>query len=387
MQLNNVKILGRNDNSSQIEITGSIISSVNQFTKQLPNSPQENIINFNDVIAFPGLINSHDHLEFNLFPKLCNKVYDDYVDWGNNIHEMNKEQIDRVLKIPYDLRFKWGLYKNLICGITTVAHHGTGKVDNYKYMPDIISKYNYLHSVRLEKHWRFKLNLMLNSNPFVIHIGEGKNLKSFNEINDLIKWNVIRKKIICIHGISLNEMQSRRFEALVWCPDSNLNLYNKTAEISKIKNNTNILFGTDSNLSADWNIWNHLRLARNMHYLSDKELYNSITESAAEVWNINSLGFLSVDHTADIVVIKNKNKNEWDSFYNTNPEDILLILKHGKIVFIDASLVEEEPVIKLQYFDLISIKSIRKYVTKGIIELMKSIKSYVPEYDFPVSTS
>jgi len=383
MLLNNVHIIGSNDISSQIEITGSKISSVNTYTKYLPESMQENIFNFNDAIAFPGLINSHDHLEFNLFPKLGNRVYDDYVDWGNDIHVMNKVQIERILKVPYDLRFKWGLYKNLICGVTAVIHHGTGRAHNYKNMPDVLAQDNYLHSVRLEKHWRLKLNLIFNGRPFVIHTGEGKNRKSINEINELIKWNIFRKDIIGVHGISLDDTQSRKFKALVWCPDSNLFLYDKTAEIPKLKNNANILFGTDSTLSADWNIWNHLRLARNMNFLSDKELYKSITETAAKIWNINSSGSLSIDNAADIVVIKSKNIIEWKSFYSSNPENILVIIKHGIIVFIDTDFAERQPFINLQNYDLISINSIRKYVTKGIIELMNSIKGYLPEYDFP----
>ena len=94
---------------------------------------------------------------------------------------------------------------------------------------------------------------------------------------------------------------------------------------------------------------------------------------------------MSVDNTADIVVIKSKDKNEWESFYNSNPEDILLIIKQGIIVFIDASLAEEQPIVNLQDFDLILIKSIRKYVTKGIIELMETIKGLLPEYKFPFS--
>src|SRR5258706_11703399 len=79
---------------------------------------------FNDALIFPGLINSHDHLDFNLFPKLGNRIYKNYVEWGNDIHQQNKETIDAVLKIPKKLRAQWGIYKNLLNGITAVFNHG-----------------------------------------------------------------------------------------------------------------------------------------------------------------------------------------------------------------------------------------------------------------------
>jgi hypothetical protein len=307
------------------------------------------------------------------------------VEWGNDIHDKNNDQIEKVKRIPYELRFKWGLYKNLLCGITTVVNHGTGTFYHYNRLPEVYANYNYIHSIRLEKNWKLRLNILFNGKPFVIHIGEGVNKNSIDEIDKLLQWNFFRKKIIGVHGISMNSNQSENFQSLIWCPNSNLFLYNRTADIPALKKKTKILFGTDSTLSADWNFWNHIRLAKKMNYLNDEELYNSITATAAEIWKMNLIGSILPGKIADILIIKKKFKNDWESFYDTNPEDILLIIKHGAIVFIDAGLAEEQSVVNLQDFDLISIKSIGKYVTKGIIELTESIKGFIPEYEFPFS--
>ena len=35
-------------------------------------------LHFDGAIIFPGLINSHDHLDFNLFPQLGNRAYKNY---------------------------------------------------------------------------------------------------------------------------------------------------------------------------------------------------------------------------------------------------------------------------------------------------------------------
>src|ERR1700754_5330219 len=74
----------------------------------------DHTLEFEDAIAFPGLINSHDHLDFNLFPALGNRIYNDYTEWGTDIHLQNKETIAAVLRIPKELRIGWSLYKNLL---------------------------------------------------------------------------------------------------------------------------------------------------------------------------------------------------------------------------------------------------------------------------------
>ena len=261
---------------------------INSICNQLCNNKNTLQLYFDNAIVFPGLINSHDHLDFDLFPKLGNKIYEDYLEWGKDIHLKNKEAINKVLKIPKALRIQWGIYKNLLAGVTTVVHHG----EHINEQNDLINVYqqcNVLHSVQLEKYFALKLNNPLKKTyPFVIHIGEGLNKKSHAEINKLIKWNLFKKEIIGVHGIAMTEEQAKFFKALIWCPDSNLFLQNKTAAIDKLKKNTTILFGTDSTVSADWNIWNQLRLARTTNLLNDEELYKTVTENGSLVWNLNS---------------------------------------------------------------------------------------------------
>ncbi|MGA7719993.1 MAG: amidohydrolase family protein [Ignavibacteriaceae bacterium] len=384
MLINNVHIINNNGNPSQIEITGSGIAAVRPMELKKAGEYKDIIIDLTEAICFPGLINSHDHLEFNLFPRLRNKIYNDYIEWGEDIHKNNKGQIENIKMIPYDVRFKWGLYKNLICGITTVAHHGNGEVLYYNNLPDILTDYNYLHSIRTEKNWKLKLNAEFNGKPFVIHIGEGINSKSHMEIDCLLKWNYFSKEIIGVHGISLDKRQCSKLRALVWCPDSNIYLYNKTANISELKSNTTILFGTDSSVSANWNLWNQLRSAREFNYLNDKELFESITNKASDVWKIKSRGSISSNQTADIVICKMKYKNEWDSFYGTTPEDILLIIKSGKIVFIDEYLSQGIKLIDTNDFDLIAINSAHKLIIKGVVDIMNSVHHYIPQYQFPI---
>jgi len=385
MLINNVKIINNSYSSAQIKIDGSKIIEVNNSNFDAKKNNEDLSFDFDEAIAFPGLINSHDHLEFNLFPKLGDRIYNDYVDWGNDINIKNKEQINIIKQVPKDLSLRWGIYKNLICGVTTIVNHGKKIVTYFENLPDVFTEYHFLHSIRIEKHWKLKLLLKSPKWPFLIHIGEGKNQESFDEINKLIKYNFLNKELIGIHAISMNAKQSKKFKAIIWCPDSNLFLYNKTANISEIKKYTSILFGTDSTLSANWNIWNHLRLARQFDYLNDKELYYSLTENASYIWDFKLKGKIEKNMIADIVICKKKFTDIWESFYNINPEDILLIVKNGRCIFIDSVLTTQQQNFDKNKFDIIYINSIKKYVIKGIHELIKSIHKIHPEYQFPIS--
>src|SRR5215211_3746221 len=128
---------------------------------------------FDQALVFPGMINSHDHLDFNLFPRLGNRIYKNYLEWGDDIHKRNKPVIDAVLKIPQTIRTQLGMYKNLFNGITTVFNHGE-QLQIQDPVIDVLQDRNSLHSVRLEKSWFRKLNNpFITKDPYVVHVGEG----------------------------------------------------------------------------------------------------------------------------------------------------------------------------------------------------------------------
>jgi cytosine/adenosine deaminase-related metal-dependent hydrolase len=341
-------------------------------------------LNFEDAIVFPGVINSHDHLDFNLFPQLGNKKYNNYIEWGEDIHKQNKATIDKVLKVPKELRMQWGMYKNLLNGITTVVNHGP-KVDVKSDILSVWQDCNVLHSVQLEKKWKLKLNnLFAGRQPFAIHIGEGTDVKTHEEINKLLKWNLFKRTLIGIHAIAMDETQAKGFKAIVWCPDSNYFLIGETAHIAQLKNKTNIVFGTDSSVSASWNIWEHLRLARQQNMVTDKELFEMLNVTPAKIWPIKDKGILEKNCFADIVIARNKaGLTPMNAFYSLNPEDILFVMHKGEIRLFDESLLRQlnEP----KGFCKVKIKGNTKYVYGDIAGLISSIKEYYPEASFPIN--
>jgi cytosine/adenosine deaminase-related metal-dependent hydrolase len=386
MLLCNANIVGTKGRKD-IHVTGQKISAITSHESSLPKSSAEVKLNFENVIAFPGLINSHDHLDFNLFPQIGNRIYNNYSEWGKDIHKRNKATINAVLKIPQSLRIQWGIYKNLLSGVTTIVNHG----DKLSIPDNLITvlQNNYsLHSIQFEKKWKLKLNRIFSKKqPYVIHIGEGTDNPSRQEIDELINWNLLKRKIVAVHGVAMNSEQAKYFAALVWCPASNYFLLNATADIEKLKIKTAILFGTDSTLTSGWNIWEHLRIAKKTNMLSNEELFDSVTSTAAAAWNLKDSGKIAEKQFADLVIARKKNDmNDFDSFYDINPKDILLILHKGEVKLFDETLKQQltDSNFSLSNFSSVYIDNALKHVTGDLPKLIDEIKKYYPTSNFPV---
>jgi cytosine/adenosine deaminase-related metal-dependent hydrolase len=387
MLLHRVRIIGserlkdiriRNGKIQEIASAGSLTGDA------------ETGLSLDQALVFPGLINSHDHLDFNLFPRLGNRIYNNYREWGKDIHTANQAGIASVLRIPRALRIRWGIYKNLLNGITTVVNHG-----KLLSIPDpLITIYQgsrCLHSPGFERNWKLKINIPhTGRRPFAMHLGEGTDELSHREIDSLIRWNIFKRKVVAIHGVAMNPEQAAAFHALVWCPASNYFLLNKTAAVNELGRQVNIMLGTDSTLTASWNLWEHLRMARKEKMVPDRELLDMITLIPAKVWGLDDCGRIAEGCRADLVVAAGKNATDtMHHFFSLNPNDLLLLVHHGHVRMFDASLLTriEGPGFDIGRFSKISVNGRLKYVEGDLPGLMNRIAEYYPAVRFPVSLS
>jgi cytosine/adenosine deaminase-related metal-dependent hydrolase len=338
MLLRGVEIVGEGGDSQEIAIADSTITRVSPcVSRGAPLDRDGLTLDFGEAIAFPGLTNSHDHLEFDLHPRLGHARYADYREWGDDIHRRDGDVIASLQRVPKAVRLRWGALKNLLCGVTTVAHHGA-RGDDLRSLPVRAAPGTAIHSVGAAPHWRLRLNAPLGRAPCVVHVGEGTSVEAHREIDTLLRWNLLRKPLVGVHAVAMRPAQASRFRAVVWCPVSNEFLYGATADVSALKRSTTILFGTDSTLTADWNVWNHLRRARALGPLDDRELFAALTRAAAVVWGRAHDGRLAGGVTADVVIARRKARDPWDAFFAVDPEDILLVLRAGAPVLCDASV-------------------------------------------------
>jgi cytosine/adenosine deaminase-related metal-dependent hydrolase len=366
-----------------IRTTGDRIAEIS--VSPLAATPNVLSLDLGGAMVFPGLINSHDHLDFNLFPALGDRTYDDYTEWGNYIHQNYKEEIDKVLRIPMHLREAWGIYKNLLCGVTTVVNHGE-KIKKPTSLITVHEDCQSIHSVQFGKKWKLSLNNPLKKNvAAAIHTGEGTTVSATREIDTLSKWNLLKRPVIGVHGVAMSAEQAKDFKALIWCPESNYFMLNRTAPVDLLKAHTAILFGTDSTLTGSWNIWEHIRLARRTGYLADQEIFDSLTVNAALAWKLQS-GKIAPYKYADLVIARNTNgAREPSAFFDTGPEDLLMVLHNGHVSLFDEELLPQLKNIDLANYSRVYIKGAFKYVAGDVQRLMIEIRFYNPQVSFPVS--
>jgi cytosine/adenosine deaminase-related metal-dependent hydrolase len=337
-------------------------------------------------LVFPGLINSHDHLDFDLYPLCGNKIYRDYTEWGADIHRHNKETIHAVRSIPLGLRVRWGQYKNLLNGFTTVVHHGR-KLEQEEELLSVYQNSYDLHSLATEKWWRWKLNIKAGKQTVALHIGEGTSKKARKEIKQLRRWNFFQRPIVGIHGVAIDGAEAALLKALVWCPGSNYFLLGQTAAIDCIKAYTPVLFGTDSTLTASWNSWQQLRLARATGLLTDAELLYAVTRTPASVWDLPGRGVLEAGARADLVIAQPPAATGMDAFFAVNPGNLSLVMHRGALRLLSEQLyyclLRKGWSAHLKNFYLVYLQGQPKYVRGNLPQLIKEVKRYLPQHYLP----
>ncbi len=278
-------------------------------------------VDLNDHHVYPGLTNWHDHLEMNLYPKLGTPPYNNYTEWMSDIYKPKESPLKEIERTDIDYRLTWGGLKNLVSGVTTVYHHNPSRRVNRKnsfpvFVPDI----EWAHSLAVEKKFSFK-----EDKPFIIHAAEGVDEFARKEIYKLDELNLLRKNTFIVHGISADaDLVNSKGASLIWCPSSNLYMFNKTPDVKKFRN---VFLGTDSTLTGSPTLLDEMRIAAN--YIPKEEVFNMVKGEGL---------FISKKIDADPL----------ENLFKLQPKDIVLVysrdkirLQNGKPVGIDVGKIKK----------------------------------------------
>ena len=341
--IEDVSIPTSDDNQKNviIEIDNDTISSVSK-----KRSSSDVKITISNGVAVPGLINGHDHLIGNYYPKIGNGPYENWLPWDNDLKSSpvyrERQQVENR-----DL-YLTATYRHLISGVTTVSDHIPNFVAEpfYDLLPmKAIRNYALSHSLSsFALAWGDPMTeykrALDNDIPYVTHLSEGFDPESRMELDLLDRKAALGDHSVLVHGIAFSESDMDRIKAagasVVWCGDSNMFMYNRTINIEMLLNKgINACIGTDSPASGGLNMLYEMKFDRTLYrkltgkILPDQKIVEMVTSNPAKAFRLYKNGAIKSGNIADITVFRNNGKNLWQSVVDAELEDVLLVIIDG----------------------------------------------------------
>jgi len=338
-------LCGKNETLSPIDIRlkkGRITAMESGLLPQR----QEKVVNGHGYFALPGLINAHDHLELNLFARLGNPPYANFYRWAADIYHPESSPLKEILSVPLRERLLWGAFKNLLSGVTTVAHHNPlfPPLKSRIFPLKVLRKYGWEHSLGHGKDIAGAFR-RAGKKPFIIHAAEGIDQSSGREIDRLDSLGVLAANTVLVHGVAIEKrhdvLLTKRRPALVWCPASNQFLFGKTADIGRLGKFLKVALGTDSTLSGSPSLLDELRAARQTGRATPSELLEMVTTIPAEIFQLgDGRGRLTVGGSGDVLLIPASALTAAESLVKTHAGEIGLVLIDGQPRFATQDFLE-----------------------------------------------
>jgi cytosine/adenosine deaminase-related metal-dependent hydrolase len=314
------------------------------FDEQSENSFE---IDLSGHLILPGLINSHDHLEFNLFPRLGQGPHSNYVEWALAIHHPAASPIKEQLSIPKNLRLLWGGIKNLLSGVTTVSHHNRYRPNLFDtgFPVKVLQRYGWAHSTHFSPDFAARYADSPLPLPFLIHAGEGFCEMARGEIDCLDRAGMLSDRTVLVHGVALDsrltELLLHHGTSLVWCPSSNLFTLGRTLRRETLQSGLPVALGTDSALTGEGDLIDELQIAHHLGIATPTQLFHMVTTNAARILRLtDGEGEIRRGGVADLVVVSNRNSSPEESLFGMRPE---LVIVGGKIKLVSTRLADRLP--------------------------------------------
>jgi SAM-dependent methyltransferase len=314
------------------------------------SAKQEPSLDLNGFLLLPGIVNSHDHLEFALYPRLGKGGYRNFTEWADDIHRPDSPPIREHRAVPRDVRLWWGGIRNLLCGATTVCHHNPYATEVFDggFPVRVVREFSWTHSLCMDPDAGQKRRVAPADQPFILHLAEGVDLQSAQEIFDLDRAGALDSRTVIVHGLALGphgkELLKSRNAALIWCPTSNVFLFGKTHDRDAIRHFPHVALGSDSPLTAQGDLLDELRFAREHTGISAEELYKQVTSSAARILCLKKgEGSIRADAVADLVAVRDTGCSPAASLAALSFRDVELVLIGGRVHLASPAVLERLP--------------------------------------------
>jgi 5-methylthioadenosine/S-adenosylhomocysteine deaminase len=352
------------------------------------------MVDIEDGVLTPGLINGHDHFLGNYFPKVGNGPYENWLPWDNDLKSApvyrERQQIENR-----DL-YLLAAYRNLVSGVTTASDH----IPHFVHEPfldilpmKVIKDFTMEHSIAsfalawgkgVEVEYKMAIEKDI---PFVTHISEGFDPETRNDIKTLDRKGGLGDHSVLVHGLSFSDddikLIKNKGASVVWCADSNLFMYNKTTNIKKLLDTgVNVCIGTDSPMSGGENILYEFKIEKNFYKkeyheeLKDEQLVKMATINAAHAFKLKKNGQIKNGYLADFTIFSKKDKNPYSSVVSANLRDVMMVVINGRPVYGNARFADLFDSLGVKYQKIL-MEDTEKIITGDLIGLLKRISRAV----------
>jgi cytosine/adenosine deaminase-related metal-dependent hydrolase len=330
---------------------------------RIVESPTEDTppVDLRDHLIVPGLINAHDHLHLNNVPPLRHsEPFPNSYAWIDAFEpHLQDPEVVAATRVSSDDRHWQGALKNLLAGVTTVAHHDPwlGVLSDPAFPVGLLHDFGWSHSLGLgtprdDRPPRYGPPLVQSfvatpvAHVWILHLAEGTDDVGATELAQLDALDCLASNTVLVHGVGLTGSDVERVietgAAVVWCPASNLEMLGRTVDPGTLRRlfaAGRLTLGSDSRLTGARDLLDELRVARLHSDLSPRELLRLVTCDAARILRLPDRGALDSGQRADCVIVR-AGVDLCRSVLDAHRADIRAVVRGGVPVVADPDFTE-----------------------------------------------
>jgi cytosine/adenosine deaminase-related metal-dependent hydrolase len=317
-----------------VRVSGGV---VREIAPDLKASGNELTLDLEGLALLPGLINAHDHLSLDLLPRVGTPPYPSSYAWHEDLERNYPIAAIQHRPVAEADRVRWGAYRNLFSGVTTVAQHGPlpfrflvpGSLPVRVRLPMA-----WAESLRMGPDVASRARYARGRMPFAIHLAEGVDDVARGELERLDALGALGPGTMIVHGVGLDangrRLLAERGAGLVWCPRSNHFLFGATAAVEEMPPEVPIALATDSTMTGSVTLFDEVRFAASLRKVPPERLLAMVTAEAARVVMAPELGRIAVGAPADLIALPPAG-DDADTLLAARPGVLALVMVAGAV--------------------------------------------------------
>jgi cytosine/adenosine deaminase-related metal-dependent hydrolase len=335
----------------------------------------------------PGLINAHDHLHLNTLPPLESTGHWRHArEWVAqvNLRRRTDPAFESRVAVALNERLLIGGLKNLLSGVTTVAHHDPlyPFLAGEHFPTGVLTRYGWSHSLYIDGGEQVRDSYLRTPKdwPWIIHLAEGVDEESADEFDRLDGLGCLGPNTLIVHGIALGPTQRRRLEdaaaGLIWCPSSNSRLFGRTAQVGELVRRGRVALGTDSRFTGSRDLLCEIAAARETAALEAAGLESMVTRDAAALLRTADRGVLRIGARADLLVLPGGM-----ALSGASRADVRLVMLGGRALYADADYARQ--VAPAAHWAAVRVDGRPKMLASGLVAELRAASVSEPGLEIP----